>query len=144
MHLNASSLTPTLYPLLLQSASGTGLAFIVFTEAINQFPWAPFWSVLFFLMLFTLGIDSEFGTLEGVITSVVDLKVFPNLRKEILTGEEQRHNLCSLNPMRAVFSNVASLTKLNINHTYPSSTEGGAERLIIPPNHVRKQTVSVY
>ncbi|KAK3876072.1 hypothetical protein Pcinc_019084 [Petrolisthes cinctipes] len=68
------------------SASGTGLAFIVFTEAINQFPGAPFWSVLFFLMLFTLGIDSEFGTLEGVITSVVDLKVFPNLRKEILTA----------------------------------------------------------
>ncbi|XP_069181360.1 sodium-dependent neutral amino acid transporter B(0)AT3 isoform X2 [Procambarus clarkii] len=68
------------------SASGTGLAFIVFTEAINQFPWAPLWSVLFFLMLFTLGIDSEFGTLEGVITSVVDLKVFPNIRKEILTA----------------------------------------------------------
>ena len=72
-----------------QSASGTGLAFIVFTEAINQFPWAPFWSVLFFLMLFTLGIDSEFGTLEGVITSVVDLKVFPNIRKEILTGKKE-------------------------------------------------------
>nr|XP_053642981.1 sodium-dependent neutral amino acid transporter B(0)AT3-like [Cherax quadricarinatus] len=68
------------------SASGTGLAFIVFTEAINQFPWAPFWSVLFFLMLFTLGIDSEFGTLEGVITSIVDLKVFPSIRKEILTA----------------------------------------------------------
>ncbi|XP_071529935.1 sodium-dependent neutral amino acid transporter B(0)AT3-like isoform X2 [Panulirus ornatus] len=68
------------------TSSGTGLAFIVFTEAINQFPWAPFWSVLFFLMLFTLGIDSEFGTLEGVITSLVDLKVLPNIRKEILTA----------------------------------------------------------
>ncbi|KOC64513.1 Sodium-dependent neutral amino acid transporter B(0)AT2 [Habropoda laboriosa] len=49
------------------SASGTGLAFIIFTEAINQFPGAQFWSVLFFLMLFTLGIDSQFGTLEGII-----------------------------------------------------------------------------
>lgn len=69
-----------------QSASGTGLAFIIFTEAINQFPGAQFWSVLFFLMLFTLGIDSQFGTLEGVVTSIVDMKLFPNLRKEILTG----------------------------------------------------------
>ncbi|XP_077291147.1 sodium-dependent neutral amino acid transporter B(0)AT3 [Arctopsyche grandis] len=68
------------------SASGTGLAFIIFTEAINQFPGAQFWSVLFFLMLFTLGIDSQFGTLEGVVTSIVDMKLFPNLRKEYLTG----------------------------------------------------------
>lgn len=69
-----------------QTASGTGLAFIIFTEAINQFPGAQFWSVLFFLMLFTLGIDSQFGTLEGVVTSIVDMKLFPNLRKEYLTG----------------------------------------------------------
>lgn len=73
-------------PYRFQSASGTGLAFIIFTEAINQFPGAQFWSVLFFLMLFTLGIDSQFGTLEGVVTSIVDMKLFPNLRKEILTG----------------------------------------------------------
>ncbi|KAK7862615.1 hypothetical protein R5R35_005651 [Gryllus longicercus] len=69
-----------------KSASGTGLAFIIFTEAINQFPGAQFWSILFFLMLFTLGIDSQFGTLEGVVTSIVDMKLFPNLRKELLTG----------------------------------------------------------
>lgn len=69
-----------------QSASGTGLAFIIFTEAINQFPAAQFWAVLFFLMLFTLGIDSQFGTLEGVTTSLVDMKLFPNLPKEVITG----------------------------------------------------------
>ncbi|EFX84589.1 hypothetical protein DAPPUDRAFT_314911 [Daphnia pulex] len=68
------------------TASGTGLAFIICTEAVNQFPLAPLWSVLFFLMLLTLGIDSQFGTLEGVITSIVDLKIFPRVRKEILTA----------------------------------------------------------
>lgn len=67
------------------SASGTGLAFIIFTEAINQFPGAQIWAVLFFLMLFTLGIDSQFGTLEGVITSLVDMKLFPKLSKEKIT-----------------------------------------------------------
>ncbi|KAG5684894.1 hypothetical protein PVAND_014104 [Polypedilum vanderplanki] len=67
------------------SASGTGLAFIIFTEAINQFPGAQLWAVLFFLMLFTLGIDSQFGTLEGVISSLVDMKLFPNFTKERIT-----------------------------------------------------------
>lgn len=67
------------------SASGTGLAFIIFTEAINQFPGCQLWAVLFFLMLFTLGIDSQFGTLEGVISSLVDMKLFPNLAKDKIT-----------------------------------------------------------
>lgn len=70
----------------IQSASGTGLAFIIFTEAINQFPGAQFWAVLFFLMLFTLGIDSQFGTLEGVTTSLVDMKLFPNVSKDVIIG----------------------------------------------------------
>lgn len=68
-----------------ESVGGTGLAFIIFTEAINQFPLANLWAILFFLMLFTLGIDSQFGTLEGVISSLVDMKLFPNLAKDKVT-----------------------------------------------------------
>lgn len=68
-----------------ESVGGTGLAFIIFTEAINQFPLANLWAILFFLMLFTLGIDSQFGTLEGVISSLVDMKLFPNLPKNKIT-----------------------------------------------------------
>ena len=63
------------------------MAFILFTEAVNQFPFANLWAVLFFLMLLSLGLDSQFGTLQGVVQCIVDLKLFPNLKKEIMTGE---------------------------------------------------------
>lgn len=66
------------------------MAFIIFTEAINQFPLKQFWAVLFFLMLFTLGVDSQFGTLEGVATSLVDMKLFPKANKEVITGVRTR------------------------------------------------------
>ena len=69
------------------TASGTGLAFILFTEAVNQFPFANLWAVMFFLMLLSLGLDSQFGTLQGVVQCVVDLKLFSNVRKEIMTGK---------------------------------------------------------
>lgn len=41
------------------AAEGPGLVFIVYPEAIATFPGAPFFSVMFFLMLLTLGLDSS-------------------------------------------------------------------------------------
>ncbi|XP_023481654.1 inactive sodium-dependent neutral amino acid transporter B(0)AT3 [Equus caballus] len=70
-----------------KSASGTGLAFIVFTEAILHMPGAPGWAVLFFGMLFTLGLSSMFGNMEAVITPLLDMGVMPRwVPKEVLTG----------------------------------------------------------
>ncbi|XP_012686876.2 sodium-dependent neutral amino acid transporter B(0)AT3-like [Clupea harengus] len=60
-----------------QSASGTGLAFIVFTEAVIKMPGSQVWSVLFFVMLFSLGLSSMFGNLEGVLTPLLDLNMVP-------------------------------------------------------------------
>ncbi|XP_024917124.1 solute carrier family 6 member 19b isoform X2 [Cynoglossus semilaevis] len=60
-----------------EGVEGTGLAFIVFTEAITQMPLSPIWSVLFFIMLFCLGLSSMFGNIEGVLMPLQDLKVFP-------------------------------------------------------------------
>ena len=68
-----------------KSASGPGLTFIAFTEAIVRMPASPIWSVLFFCMLLTLGMGSMFGTLEGIITPFYDMKIVP-FRKEIMTG----------------------------------------------------------
>ncbi|XP_074126985.1 sodium-dependent neutral amino acid transporter B(0)AT2 isoform X1 [Sminthopsis crassicaudata] len=107
VHINLSDITPQDYPLvydvikkvkekefpklhlspchiedeLNKAVQGTGLAFIAFTEAMTHFPASPFWSVMFFLMLINLGLGSMFGTIEGIITPVVDAF---KLRKEIL------------------------------------------------------------
>ena len=57
----------------IQTFSGTGLAFIAVADAIAVMPGGPFWAVLFFLMLLTLGLGSAFGTLEGFITPMFNL-----------------------------------------------------------------------
>ncbi|KAL0628957.1 Inactive sodium-dependent neutral amino acid transporter BAT3 [Plecturocebus cupreus] len=70
-----------------KSASGPGLAFIVFTEAVLHMPGAPVWAVLFFGMLFTLGLSSMFGNMEAVITPMLDRGFLPRwVPKEALTG----------------------------------------------------------
>ncbi|KAJ8039179.1 Sodium- and chloride-dependent glycine transporter 1 [Holothuria leucospilota] len=59
---------------------GPGLAFIAYPEALARMPGSQFWSFLFFFMLFTLGLDSEFATMEMLITAVVD-KLPQHLKK---------------------------------------------------------------
>jgi len=54
--------------------SGFGLAFIAYTEGLAMLPGAAaqVFSVIFFIMIFCLGIDSQLGLVETVITFVKD------------------------------------------------------------------------
>ncbi|XP_042899384.1 sodium-dependent serotonin transporter [Parasteatoda tepidariorum] len=54
------------------ATDGPGLVFVVYPEAVATMKGSVFWSILFFLMLITLGLDSTFGGLEAMITGLCD------------------------------------------------------------------------
>lgn len=64
---------------------GTGLAFISYPEALSRFPAVPqLFAVLFFIMMFVLGIGSG-QSLVGVICSVITDR-FTNFKQIYVVG----------------------------------------------------------
>lgn len=55
------------------TTSGFGLAFMTYPQAISLLPfWAPFFGVIFFILLLTLGIDSAFSQVEPFVAGFVE------------------------------------------------------------------------
>ncbi|KAM6946140.1 sodium- and chloride-dependent GABA transporter 2-like [Aplochiton taeniatus] len=61
--------------------SGPGLAFIAYPQAIAMMPLPQLWAVCFFVMIILLGLDTQFLTMETVITSITDL--FPTVLRRV-------------------------------------------------------------
>lgn len=60
-------------PVLDVATSGPGLTFVVFPKLLALMPWwTGFFSVLFFLVLLTLGIDSVFSLVESIVVVISD------------------------------------------------------------------------
>lgn len=62
------------------TTAGPALAFVTYPQALALLPMPALWSVLFFLMLFFLGIDSAFVQMEATVVSIVD--AFPKMRSQ--------------------------------------------------------------
>ena len=56
-------------------AAGAGLAFIIYPEVVSRLPISPLWAIMFFMMLITLGMGTQFSVVCTVHTTLLD--VFP-------------------------------------------------------------------
>lgn len=60
------------------ATDGPGLAFAVYPEAVLRMPIPQLWSVMFFFMLFILGLGSQFAGVQAICTAIFDK--WPHLR----------------------------------------------------------------
>ncbi|XP_026501825.1 sodium- and chloride-dependent transporter XTRP3-like isoform X2 [Terrapene carolina triunguis] len=69
------------------AVQGTGLAFIVYSEAIKNMEVSQLYSVLYFIMLLMLGIGSMLGNTAAILTPLTDSKFLStHLPKEVISG----------------------------------------------------------
>ena len=74
--------------------AGTGLAFVTYPEALALLPLPWLWSILFFFMIFLLGLDTEFAAVETFLTTMYD--AFPSFRKHKVNEKNIKLSFLSL------------------------------------------------
>ncbi|KAL4226709.1 Sodium- and chloride-dependent creatine transporter 1 [Mactra antiquata] len=54
------------------ASQGPGLVFLTYPKAVTQMPLSPLWSVLFFMTILFVGLDSQFASVEAFVTPILD------------------------------------------------------------------------
>ncbi|CAI9724661.1 sodiumchloride2-likedependent and chloride-dependent glycine transporter 2-like [Octopus vulgaris] len=69
-------------------SKGPGIVFIVYPQALSTLPFAQIWAVIFFAMLVLIGLDSQFGHIQVIVTAITDVypEKFGSNHKTLLTG----------------------------------------------------------
>ena len=111
------------------AAEGPGLVFIVYPEAIATLPGAPFFSVMFFLMLLTLGLDSSVRRFDSLLIPFILSTHLSFIHTDhqfggseaIITGLSDEYPIIKRN--REVF--IAILFSIYFMVGLPSCSQGG-------------------
>ncbi|CAK6973815.1 sodium- and chloride-dependent GABA transporter 2-like [Scomber scombrus] len=74
--------------------NGPGLAFIAYPRAVAMMPFPQLWAICFFIMVILLGADTQFVSLECLMTSVTDM--FPTVFRRAYRRELLLLCLCSV------------------------------------------------
>ncbi|CAF3293129.1 unnamed protein product [Rotaria socialis] len=74
--------------------AGPGLAFVAYPQALSIMPGGPFWAVVFFFMLLTLGLDSQFAFADVIISGLLD--TFKSLRRHKISVTISYCTICYL------------------------------------------------
>ncbi|CAH2104897.1 unnamed protein product [Euphydryas editha] len=67
------------------ASAGPGLAFVTYPTAVSMMPAPNFWAITFFVMLFFLGVDTMFVTIEAIIAGLLDEFTQLRKRKKLVT-----------------------------------------------------------
>ncbi|XP_053396453.1 sodium- and chloride-dependent glycine transporter 1-like [Mercenaria mercenaria] len=100
------------------ATAGPGLMFIAYPEAISKMPVPQLWAVLFFIMMITVGLDTQFGMFETLSSGIVD--AFPHKlakRKTLVTAAIA----CAMFILGLVFTTSAGIYIYNLIDWYASA-----------------------
>ncbi|XP_046542282.1 sodium-dependent proline transporter-like [Haliotis rubra] len=103
------------------AVDGPGLVFVVYPEGIARMPVAPLWSFLFFFMLVALGLDSQFGMMESVLSAIIDaFPAFLRRHRTIFTlcCVHTKHHLQQLLQLLSVLPLLVPQRQLSLHYTY--------------------------